>query len=157
MSSGEPGGSSGTTDAGPPALDVLWFLVHGQPRPQGSKRAFVVGGKAVLTESAGAPLKAWRSDVRDAAREALGDRGTLEGGVAVLVEFYLEPPKRRPKDRPYPSVRPDLDKLARALLDAIGSAGVWRDDAQVVDLTLRKRYAEEGEGPSVAAAVWRMA
>ena len=38
--------------------------------------------------------------------------------------------------------RPNLDKLARGVLDALGEAGVWRDDAQVVELGVRKEYGE---------------
>ena len=44
------------------------------------------------------------------------------------------------------TVRPDADKLARSLLDAISDAGVWRDDAQVAELHVRKVY---GDRPGV--------
>jgi len=39
-------------------------------------------------------------------------------------------------------VRPDCDKLARGAIDALGEAGVWRDDAQVAELVATKAYAE---------------
>lgn len=44
---------------------------------------------------------------------------------------------------------PDLDNYAKATLDAISKAGLWHDDGQVADLTLRKFYAARGESPSV--------
>lgn len=40
--------------------------------------------------------------------------------------------------------RPDADKLARAVLDAITESGTIRDDAQVVSLRVRKRYGQPG-------------
>jgi Holliday junction resolvase RusA-like endonuclease len=36
---------------------------------------------------------------------------------------------------------PDLDKLCRAVADAITDAGLWADDAQVVSLVAAKRYS----------------
>ena len=40
--------------------------------------------------------------------------------------------------------RPDVDKLARAVLDAITESGTLRDDCQVVALSARKRYGPPG-------------
>ena len=37
---------------------------------------------------------------------------------------------------------PDLDKLLRSTFDAITTAGVWRDDAQVVVVSASKSYAD---------------
>ena len=48
------------------------------------------------------------------------------------------------------AVRPDLDKLARAVLDALVGAGVIRDDAQVAELHATKGY---GERPGLAVAL----
>ncbi|HXF73588.1 MAG TPA: RusA family crossover junction endodeoxyribonuclease, partial [Actinomycetota bacterium] len=59
----------------------------------------------------------------------------------VEATFYLRRPKRGAPI--YPVRRPDLDKLTRGLLDALTAASVFGDDAQVVDLIVRKRYAAE--------------
>ena len=46
--------------------------------------------------------------------------------------------------RPLPIVPPDLDKLARGLLDGIGQSEViWGDDSQVINLIARKFYADD--------------
>ena len=55
--------------------------------------------------------------------------------------FFLRQPKR-PK-APVPITKPDVDKLARACLDGMTDAGVFRDDSQVTTLTARKRYTTE--------------
>jgi Holliday junction resolvase RusA-like endonuclease len=36
--------------------------------------------------------------------------------------------------------------MIRAILDGCTDAGVWRDDAQVVNISARKRYAVFGTG-----------
>ena len=50
-----------------------------------------------------------------------------------------------------PGTRPDLDKLARALLDGITGV-VVKDDSLVVDLMVGKRY---GEAPGVVVEIRR--
>jgi crossover junction endodeoxyribonuclease RusA len=79
--------------------------------------------------------------------------GTLEGPVRVVADFYLPRPKGhygtgrnagRVRDSApgYPEHRPDLDKLARALLDGLGMGGAWADDCQVTHLHVSKLYAD---------------
>ena len=59
-------------------------------------------------------------------------------------------PKSAPKrSTPAAIKRPDIDKLARAVLDAL--TGVWlEDDSHVVCLRATKRIALPGELPGVA-------
>jgi hypothetical protein len=139
-------------------VTAVSFTVRGTPAPQGSKRALVhrSTGRAVVMESAGQGLKDWRSDVKAAAlnamlpcqacigRECHCDRPAridpLSGPLAVSVAFTLPKPKSAPKTRrTYPCKRPDLDKLVRAVLDAMTGI-VFADDAQVVRLSARKCY-----------------
>ncbi len=147
-----------------PRGDVL-LAVHvvGTPKQQGSKRSFVVplkgadpasGRKAfrgVIVDDNKKPLKDWRTDVvvrvQDALTEASGVSWPLVGPVAVRLIFAMPKPAR-PK-WPWPAVKPDVDKLERAVLDAMTDAGVWKDDAQVVDLHSSKHYP----GPAVAQTV----
>lgn len=126
---------------------MIAFFVPGIPAPQGSKQAFVRGTRAVLVEMSKA-LPRWRAAVTAAARAA-HQGPPLDGPLAVWITFYLPRPKSVPaRRRPYPTVTPDLDKLARAVLDGITDARLWTDDARVVDLTITKRYQD----PPVACA-----
>lgn len=125
---------------------MIAFFVPGIPAPQGSKQAFVRGKRAVLVEMSKA-LPAWRAAVTTAARAA-HQGPPLDGPLAVWIAFYLPRPKSVPaRRRPYPTVTPDLDKLARAVLDGITDARTWTDDARVVDLTLTKRYQDPAAEP----------
>lgn len=132
-------------------MTVIEFWVAGIPKPQGSKRAFVVKGRPVLTESAGGALKDWRAVVAHEA--ALAVSVPIDGPVSVVVTFHMPRPKSLPKSRPsWPAKRPDIDKLVRAVLDSMSSI-VYGDDAQIVTLTARKVYVLPNGIPGVRVRV----
>ena len=131
---------------------TLSVFVPGEPATQGSMR--YVGhsnaGRAILT-SDNKHVKPWRSDVRSALIDDHGQpKARFDGPVHIDLEFILPRPKSAPK-RKTPSAdrsrMSDIDKLERAILDAVTSAGVWRDDAQVTSVSKIKRIAEIGETP----------
>lgn len=113
---------------------MIEFFVPGVPAPQGSKRHV---GRGILIESSKA-VGPWRE------RVALAAHGHAEqlltGPVRVRLGFVLPRPKSARKSTTITTKRPDVDKLARACLDAITGV-VIRDDSQVVDLHATKRLA----------------
>lgn len=110
--------------------------VPGIPAPQGSKR-HIGGGRMVESSK---QLRPWRRAV-DAALRAGYDGPTLDGPVIVRLAFWLPRPASEPRTRrTLPVRRPDLDKLARAVLDSMTTSGAIRDDAVVVRLDLSERY-----------------
>jgi Holliday junction resolvase RusA-like endonuclease len=121
------------------AVEVVSFLVPGKPVQQGSKQGYVVGKRAVLVDANKTELKPWRAKVTAAARAA-HEGSKLLGAVVVAVEFRFVRPKT--VKRAWPAVKPDLDKLERAILDGVTDAGVWADDSQVVRMSSSKVYAE---------------
>lgn len=114
------------------------FFVPGLPAPQGSHR-HVGGGRLIESSN---KVKPWRTAVARTAREYI-DR-PLEGPVEVHVEFNMPRPKAwgRKRDDPM-TVRPDLDKLLRAVDDALTGVA-FRDDSQVTRLIGHKRRAPHG-------------
>lgn len=61
--------------------------------------------------------------------------------MSLAVVFTFDRPKSAPKSRrvwPVTRSSGDLDKLCRAVFDALVDAGVMRDDSQVVRLTTSK-------------------
>lgn len=122
---------------------TIHVFIAGDPAPQGSKR-HVGGGRMVESSK---QVKPWRSDIRSALLTAAGDPAEkFDGPVHVTMTFVMRRPKSAPKRSTPPATKKaDIDKLARAVLDAVTSAGVWRDDRQVIGMYAGKRLAEIGE------------
>src|SRR6266566_321283 len=96
------------------APGTVSFIVYGVPVPKGSKRAFVVKGRPILTESAGGKLKDWARRVEEVVqREAAGMPAMLTGPLGVVVDFAMPRPTSVPKRAIWHAKRPDLDKLLR--------------------------------------------
>lgn len=128
-----------------PTTRTVSCFVPGHPAPQGSRRYV---GNGISIESS-KQVKPWRADIREHLL-AHHVQGPAIGPVTVGLEFVMPRPASTAKTRTPPAVkRPDLDKLTRAVLDAIGSAGLWRDDSQVTRLYAHKRLAERDETPGV--------
>lgn len=127
---------------------TLDFNVNGIPIPQGSKRWI---GNNRMIESSEKELKPWRQAVAWAALKASREQHwtQTDGPLRVTVTFrFPRPVSVKPRKRPWPSVKPDLDKCVRAFLDGItDSNSVWTDDARVVDVHAVKRYAQPMEPP----------
>jgi crossover junction endodeoxyribonuclease RusA len=120
------------------------FIVYMKPEPQGSSRAFVKNGRAIIT-SANQKLRPFRSEVTRMALSKLGDRAQPLFVKGEPVKLYLKFAFQRPasaKKRTHPCVKPDLDKLQRAVLDALTGV-MYDDDAQVVEIDASKRYASQ--------------
>ena len=127
-------------------MDSFSFFVPGEPITEGSTRAFASGQRVVVTHDRGPELALWRLAVKDAALKAAREAGwepRYDGPVRVTVIFYLPRPKSVPASRYWPHVKPDLDKLVRAIGDALAPykrPGVLRDDSRIVEWTARKLY-----------------
>ena len=123
--------------------EPITFDVIGVPAPQGSKSAFVRGGRAVIVDGSSKTGRdkhaAWRADVTQAARIAARGR-TFEGPVAVEIVFRLALPASDPY-RTMHTTSPDLDKLVRSVLDSLTNSGLIRDDSLVWNISACKVYA----------------
>ena len=124
------------------------FEAYGEPVAQGSLRAFVRDGRAVVTYGPRAlALGVWRGIVGAAALEAMGEREPLPGPVVVSVALtFCRPATHHGAHGVLPRYRdripgPDIDKLCRAVLDALTGI-VYLDDRQVRDLIGSKAYGE---------------
>lgn len=122
---------------------MIAFRVPGLPIAQGSKSfKGMRAGKPILAESAKG-LDKWRGDVELMARRATGySRPALDEPVLVIVEFTFKTPKARAGEIRHATM-PDVDKLARAVLDSLKAAAVLSDDGRVSDLVATKRYGPE--------------
>ena len=131
---------------------IISFNVDGEPRPQGSKTPVVRGGRAWLIEGKGdAPKKhkAWREAVLKAAQQFADEVGhePIDGPVEVAIEFRMHKPASKTLEKYWADRKPDIDKLARAVLDSIAGKDkpIVREDSRVVRLIAEKRYVKGDE------------
>lgn len=121
---------------------MIWELeVIGTPAPQGSKSAKgkSKAGHTILVESSMA-VAPWREAVKLAAY-ARRPSAPLDGPLWVSMVFTMRRPASAAKRVQYPASQPDLSKLVRSTEDALTEAGVWSNDARVVEyLRLAKVY-----------------
>lgn len=130
-----------------PGLILLKVFVPGHPSVKGNLVGYKMGNRVRLVERSGETQRAWSAMVRDRADQARWRAGPHPGAVSCAIDFVLPRRKSAPKTRTDPHTRkPDVDKLARAVLDALTGV-TWLDDAQVVDLRVTKREAGRDEGP----------
>lgn len=141
----------------PIPLRVLTSTIHGKPVTQGSMKAIVHrhSGKAIVVQDHKSELDAWRGRIANTIRSRRDGR-SFTGPVSCELVFRLRRPAAHsgtkglfPSSPVHPIVKPDIDKLARAVLDALTQSGVWRDDSQAVEVTARKVYADGGTEPGV--------
>lgn len=137
-------------------MNSLTFFVPGEPKTQGSMKAFVVPyvrvgevvrkpQRAMVTHDKRDDVQSWRSAVAGIAYNAARKHGfeKIEDGPITL-ELLLLLPKPKSVKRAVPYCKPDGGKLQRAIEDALTGV-LWADDAQVTDWAGSKRYAEDGQ------------
>lgn len=126
-------------------MRVVEFFVPGTPRPQGSKRH--VGNGRMIESSA--HLAGWRDRIYLTAKAEAGNALVFPAGaVRAHLGFVMPRPKATPKIAPPAVKRPDLDKLIRAVFDAI-TGTIVTDDSQIVHLTASKMIARPDEPTGV--------
>lgn len=155
-------------------MRALSFWVAGNPIPQGSKRAMVSRStnRPIVVDANRIGLADWRADIAIAAMRALASdedqpNQPFLGAVWVGLRFTFTRPGSHwlPVNvkRSVPALRrgaplthtqtPDIDKLARAVLDSLTNANVWPDDAVVATLIASKGWAAAGDQPGVVITV----
>lgn len=139
------------------------FIVVGDPASQAGMKSVPIrgkGGAPILTKE-GRPmfrkitegsksLPTWRAEVAHAAAsaaETIG--GAFPGNVEVWIEFRFPMPQSRPKGLRLlglapRGVKPDGDKLTRAVWDSLTAGGLITDDARIVRWHGAKLEAVEG-------------
>lgn len=131
----------------------LTIVAYGTPAPQGSKsfKGFSKAGRAIMTESS-SKVRPWRQDVKHAAIVARAGLPPIDAAVRARMVFTMPKPASAPKKRrTYPQRMPDLSKLIRSTEDALTEAGIWKDDARVVEYD-RVAKVYPGEDPEALDA-----
>ncbi len=133
---------------------MIKFKVVGKPEPKGSKTAFPIkrkdGGVGVATKEANPNAKGWMDLVGSAAQNHVPETGLIDGPVKLTLKFTLLRPKSiSEKKRPFPIVKPDIDKIERGVMDGL-KGKIYTDDSRVVQKVSSKTY---GDVPGVEIVV----
>lgn len=114
----------------------MTFFVAGKPAPKGSK---VMGrtkdGRMFMRESASSSLRPWMKAIRVEAAKHFKEPS--QSSVWLYMDFWM--PRGKTVKRELHTVKPDLDKLQRAVMDALTGI-VYVDDAQVIGADSFKAY-----------------
>ena len=122
---------------------MITFTVPGEPVPQPRPRVSTRGGFARAYVPAKHPVHAYRQAVAIAAKMA--GLGTITEPIQVCVVSVFERPKSHVTGRGVVKAtaprlpRPDVDNLAKAVLDALGD---FFDDTLVESLQVSKSYGD---------------
>ena len=122
---------------------MLTFYVNGQPVAQPRHRIASRGRFATAYIPRSHAIHAWKWAVEEAAREQAERVGwvPVKGEpLSVVMQFYFRQPKSNRS--PHHVQRPDMDNLAKAVLDALHGIA-FLDDACVVGLRLQKEWASQ--------------
>ena len=111
-------------------------------KPQGKARhrtrVVMIGRKPVPMQYADPKAKAHEQAIRDAViAQYKGD--PLDGPLIVSIYAWIKKPKS--SKFAYPTIKPDADNIAKAVLDSLNGI-LWHDDKQVCQLTIHKVYAD---------------
>ena len=117
-----------------------------EPRPKERPRATVIGGHARIYTPK--DTENYEKKIHDAWVKANGE-APFSGPVVVRLHFGMSIPKSTSKvnkvgmleRRIRPVTKPDVDNLAKSVLDAINGVA-YKDDNQIVTLLAKKYYTE---------------
>lgn len=124
---------------------IVTFLIEGEPQGKGRHRTTKSGHtytpqKTVLYEN-------W---IKTCYLSRVGEK-LLQGPIKATIEAYYTIPKSKSKNIKEqmlkgivrPQKKPDADNVAKAICDSLNSIA-YKDDAQIVDISVSKYYAESG-------------
>lgn len=126
-------------------MRTLRIVAHGTPAAQGSKNSF---GRGRLVES-DKGLPAWRAAIKAAAKLAAGPGWEpIDRAVKVSGEIRIRKPGTT-KFPDHPAGPKDLDKMQRAIGDALESARILTNDARICHWDIRKTWALDVPGMDI--------
>lgn len=121
------------------------FIVEGEPQGKGRHRTTSTGH--TYTPQKTALYENW---IKTCYLSRVGEV-MLQGAIRATVEAYYTIPKSKSKKIKAlmqmgmirPQKKPDADNVLKAVADSLNGIA-YKDDAQIVDVRVRKYYAEQG-------------
>jgi Holliday junction resolvase RusA-like endonuclease len=136
-------------------MSALLIEIPGEMRGKGRPRFSRSGGRP-YTDAKTANAETW---VKCCAIDQIG-QPCLEGPLRLSVDIGVGIPASWPKKRQaaallrsiHPTGKPDADNSVKLICDALNKI-VWKDDSQIVSLSVQKFYAAE---PATSLTVWAL-
>lgn len=127
---------------------AVYFVVYGTPIGKGRPRATSRGGFVRMYTDA--KTLGFEAAVADEARTAMKGWEPFDTPMQLQLSAYYPIPKSWSKKKRqlamdgdiHPQVKPDLDNVMKAVLDALNSV-VYADDSQVINMVATKRYSSD--------------
>ena len=118
---------------------MIAFTVPGEPVAKGRPRFVRATGRAFTPKK----TETYEGIVADHAARVMDGREAFEGPLRLTVRaVYLIPQSWSAKKKRaafWKTSKPDADNLAKVVKDALNKIA-YRDDAQIVELTVQKKY-----------------
>lgn len=136
----------------PETAHSIKIVIQGEPVPKGRHRARIVqprGRPAFIHFYQDSDTEKYETRVKQEAAIVMRGRGLILGALSVIITAWVAIPaswsekkKQAARDQEIrPTPRPDADNYLKCCLDAMNDV-VYKDDAQVVDQQVSKRYSD---------------
>jgi len=126
-------------------VNIIRFSIYGVPVPKGRPR-FYRAGKYIGTYTPKNTRK-WEEFVRFQALQ-YRPKEVPECAIEMELLFLIPRPKSLPKKVKYHIKKPDIENLAKSILDALQGI-FYRNDSQIYKLSLIKEYSTERYGVEI--------
>lgn len=126
---------------------MIELTIPGEPVAAGRPRFSTAGGFARAYDP---PKSRQYKKYIQTLAESVKPAEPLEMPLTVTIKAYMGIPKSKPRKwreaaaigLQMPTKKPDADNIARCVTDAVNGV-LWRDDSQIVRLTVSKHYSDE--------------
>lgn len=140
---------------------ILDTFIDGEPKAKGSWKALIFWGKEIPRKPFARLIpddkksRPWQDLVATMIRQEYTGPILDDCPIKVDMTFYIT--RGKTITRLLPCKQPDWDKLARCVSDAMEGI-VYKNDAQITDGMVRKRYADESadQPPGVRITVFKL-
>jgi Holliday junction resolvase RusA-like endonuclease len=132
---------------------MVSFIIKGNPRVKKRPVFSTRGGSVrIYTPKSTATFE---NLVRIKAEEQF--KHPLDGSIILAIRFYLPRPqrliwKRKPMPEIYSNKRPDIDNLAKSVIDGLNGVA-FKDDGQIADLHITKKFHAGDDEPKTIVMV----
>mgnify|MGYP004476929401 CR=1 FL=1 len=130
---------------------LFMFTVPGKPQGKARARTFYNGNSGKMSSVTPEKTVLYENLIKTCFRQKYGqERFSDDAYIIVRITAFFAPPKSVSKkkraemlaDKIRPAKKPDIDNIAKVVLDALNGIA-YHDDTQVVGLAIAKAYSEE--------------